>query len=362
MLLTILIPTRSRVEEVLQTVQAFARQVEESNLVDQVEVLVVDNFSTDSTAEGIQALCRHHVCVRYEHHLASRDSAETSLFHAIQFAAGRWIWSFGDDDKPTPGSVLWLVSYLNREHPSFVLANCSIRTPDSDTSISYFDQGETTQRYPKAIELFREYGLVSATTTISCLVFERKHFSLAKAIELAEVSQIYSHSAAMLVSFCDLPAAFVGRILCEYRQNSISEETERLSVYCRMRGMLVEELFTNSVGALAGAIGRLACIEISEIARFEEPEFSKSDRQVSRGPLWAFVMRFADARLAAIRERRSGLVIRSDIRIIFGVIKFMWNARLRLPALRYLGRASGTIITAVRRRAKRSFIKGPGSS
>jgi glycosyltransferase involved in cell wall biosynthesis len=358
LVLTVLIPTRSRVQDVRRCAQEFVQQVEDGSLVGRVEVLVVDNCSTDATAVVIKEFARQHSCLRYERHFVPRDTAETSLFHAIQFARGRWIWSFGDDDTPKPGSILWLVSFLQREHPSFVLANCLIRIPDSDVSIPYFEHENAIERYPAAVELFRKYGLVSATTTISCLVFERGCFRLGAALELAGVSQIYSHSAAMLVSFRDLPAAFVGRVICEYKQNTMAEEAERLSVYCRGRGMLLEELFTRSVGALAAAIQRRADIDISEIARFEEPEFSKTDLRVVRGPLWAFVMRFADARLTAVRERRSELVLRSDVRIVVDVTVFLWNARCRRLALRYAHGVARTIITALRRRAKRIFVKG----
>lgn len=357
LVLTILIPTRTRVHDVRRCAQAFVQQVEEGSLGGSVEVLVVDNCSTDATAAVIQKFARQHACLRYERHLVARDTAETSLFHAIPFARGRWIWSFGDDDLPTDGAVSWLVSHLIRDAPSLVLANCVIHVPYSDSKVAYFENEEAVEYYSQGLGLFKKYGLVSATTTISCLVFERRSFQLGAAVRLACVSQIYSHSAAMLVSFHDRPATFVGRALCVYRQNTIVEETERFGAYCRSRGLLLEELFTGSVTALAEEIRRCVGISIREIAHFEEPEFSKSDARVVCGTLLSFVARFADDRLAALNNRRAELALRSDLRIILGVTVFIWKAGLRRQAGRYIGRAALVLLTVLRGRVTRTVSR-----
>ena len=120
-----------------------------------------------------------------------------------------------------------------------------------------------------------------------------------------------------------------------------------MTKYCSERGMLLEELFTGSVCELVMAVNSRARIPIAELARFEEPEFSKTEQRITRGPLWKFVLRFADSRLVDLRMRRSGLLLGSDLRITFYVTRFLWMAGLRRRALRYAWHVARTIVAVV---------------
>jgi glycosyltransferase involved in cell wall biosynthesis len=314
--LTVLIPTRTRAAFLDSALKAFSSQVQTHHLESIVEIVCVDNFSSDDTSAVVTRHAHGASFIRYFKQLAPRASAETSLFHAIGFTRTDYVRCFGDDDLPEPDALPKLLSFLNSSKPSFVLLNPRILLPGGQDVIDYFTPAQEPVSFSSGIELFEMFGLVSATTTISCLVFLRKEFREETALRLASRSEIYSHSAALFLSFRDRPAAFFRSPILTYRQNSYAEEATRFDTFSRSEKG-AHAIFTSGLIRLLKEISRDSGVPIRRLLAFREPELRKDNWTTHEGPLWRFVLRSAHEHLRDVSKSPDRL---SDWRYHAGIV------------------------------------------
>ena len=119
-LLSIVVPTLNRRPLLERTLTALVREM--TGLEDAVELIVVNNASTDDTAAFLDAWRQsgHGEA----HNFAERVVADDSFHRCVSLASGRYINIFGDDDLPMPGFLRTLLALLRAHEPTgFVYMN-----------------------------------------------------------------------------------------------------------------------------------------------------------------------------------------------------------------------------------------------
>jgi abequosyltransferase len=94
----------------------------------EVEILVVDNASTDDTPALIAHFQQHYPQVRYHRH-AANIGGENNFYAAAQLASGEYVWLLGDDDKLLPHAIPVALRYLEQGY-DFLISNFSVWTID----------------------------------------------------------------------------------------------------------------------------------------------------------------------------------------------------------------------------------------
>ena len=234
--LTIVIPTRNRADFLKRAVGSLVESA--SRVPDDIEILVCDNQSTDATPELCAQLMASHPQVRYARHAHAAASAEQSAYLGLrtlmQQGRSEYFWIFGDDDLACPDACGQILRALRDGH-DFVLAGIEVAHPGGPDAgagdpgtCGYYQVPAPYVHYPSGAELFADFGLVTATTTLSCLCGRLARLDLDAWARLLDESPIYSHAAAMLLSYRDRPAAVLAGAQLRYTLNSVADELSRL--------------------------------------------------------------------------------------------------------------------------------------
>jgi glycosyltransferase involved in cell wall biosynthesis len=120
-LLSICIPTYNRAPLLKEALDAVGPQIDRNK---DVEVIVSDNASTDSTAEVVKNAQRRWKQIRYCRNQTNVGLAGNFVHLSHELARGVFCWIIGDDDIILPDAVDRILSVLN-SHPEidFVLLN-----------------------------------------------------------------------------------------------------------------------------------------------------------------------------------------------------------------------------------------------
>lgn len=127
-LLTVGIPTWNRARYVAEGVDSLAADIEAHSLQDDVEILVSDNGSEDSTRAVIGERMARHPFVRYVRNERNMG-VKFNVLQAICLAAGRYSMFLGDDDRLTEGSLAAIVARL-RANPGLPALFVQYDAPD----------------------------------------------------------------------------------------------------------------------------------------------------------------------------------------------------------------------------------------
>lgn len=112
-LVSVIIPTYNRQRSVLDAIASVRRQTHEA-----IEIIVVDDGSTDETAERVAALGERVTYVCQEH--AGQGAART---RGLELAAGEFIGSLDSDDIWHPEFVERSLDAMRRSELDFVFSN-----------------------------------------------------------------------------------------------------------------------------------------------------------------------------------------------------------------------------------------------
>ena len=107
-LLTLAIPTFNRAANLELLLRNVAPQIA---ALPQVELLISDNASTDSTEAVVQRFIAEGLRCRYLRNTANLD-ADPNFLQCYEQAAGKYVWIFGDDDVLFAGSLAYLLDLL----------------------------------------------------------------------------------------------------------------------------------------------------------------------------------------------------------------------------------------------------------
>lgn len=127
--LSICIPTLNRGSFIGETLESIVSQ-----LVDQVEVIIVDGGSTDNTEQVVCFFQQTFSNIRY----VKKDSAEKKpsnegfdrdCNYAVELAEGRYCWLMTDDDLLKPGALRKILLETEKDH-AVIVANAEVMNSD----------------------------------------------------------------------------------------------------------------------------------------------------------------------------------------------------------------------------------------
>lgn len=110
--LTIAIPTYNRASSLRLLLNSLAVQFHGSSCEGEVEVLIVDNCSTDNTFEVVQSYLDHHKNFRYVRNHVNIGS-DKNFVSCFQMASGKFLWIVGDDEVLFDGAIHYALKLTN---------------------------------------------------------------------------------------------------------------------------------------------------------------------------------------------------------------------------------------------------------
>ena len=118
--LSICIATRNRWEFLQETIEYFARQMQEG-----VEMLILDGGSSDDTQAGLTLLTQQYHWLRHvrKENNGGLDADYDASVHA---ARGEYCWMFSDDDWPLTGALARVFDACRGDH-DFVFVDAEVR-------------------------------------------------------------------------------------------------------------------------------------------------------------------------------------------------------------------------------------------
>lgn len=119
-ILTICIATYNRSDYIGETLDSIIPQ-----LSDDVELLVVDGASTDTTEAVVRSYMNHEPRIRYVR-LAVKGGVDQDYCKSVELARGAYCWLFTDDDVLKPGAVDAVKTAINEGH-DLIVVNAEVR-------------------------------------------------------------------------------------------------------------------------------------------------------------------------------------------------------------------------------------------
>ncbi|QHS52981.1 glycosyltransferase family 2 protein [Edaphobacter sp. 12200R-103] len=114
-ILTIAIPTYNRGNYLARLLESLRPQMEEASYLFNIELLISDNASTDSTSQVVETFCRNSSIACRTFRNQTNLGADRNILQCFSEATGRYVWIIGDDDILLPGALLELLKLLKQE-------------------------------------------------------------------------------------------------------------------------------------------------------------------------------------------------------------------------------------------------------
>jgi len=120
-ILSVVIPTFSRDEELRACVESFTDQIV-GDLEGRVEIVLSNNAGPEAAQDLARRLSDRHPSVSYVIN-AENGGGGVQVLTAPWRAQGEWLWIFGDDDLVLPGALAGVINRLERDQPDFLTLN-----------------------------------------------------------------------------------------------------------------------------------------------------------------------------------------------------------------------------------------------
>ena len=289
-ILTLLVPNYNRPEELGRLLRGMFVAIEQAKAQDDVDVLVVDDYSTEDLREVIAPFTRYRN-FSYRQQRAKCGNAEVAFLTAMEDVETDYVWLFGNDDEVEPHGVKMVLQVLRARSPGFVLLNPRIANERYRQPLVPIRTTSPSVIYPRTEQLFMDFGFVTSTTTFSCLVMKTKPVQVFHTkYRLIQLATVYSHTFTMFGALLDLPGIFLSAPIVTMTHN------ERLPEDDKLRKQVPEGIrfFHHSLGlarlirACAEATGR----SIGQIVRAMEDEVDKDTMIVHATRLSHFLAHF----------------------------------------------------------------------
>ena len=165
-------------------------------------------------------------------------------------------------------------SGVDNKNIDFYLLNCDIATFWNKKITRYLSSNKDLIIYDKGFNLFKDFGLISTTTTISCLLFKKSSINIDLFKEISSISKIYSHSFFLFLFFFKKPVAFVSNSFLVYKASQMNDELSNIKSV-NPDGTL--DLYSFNIGLLKliKFASKLTEIDKDDILMFNEIEFNK---------------------------------------------------------------------------------------
>jgi glycosyltransferase involved in cell wall biosynthesis len=169
MLLTIAMPTYNRAERLRMTLLEFVAQFERTALTD-VEIVVSDNCSSDATPQVCADIAVAHPALRLRNFRNATNLGFDGNVNALfGHAQGRYVWTFSDDDEPSPQVLAHVLDLLRQNEIRFAYVNYQVSV-DGQRLPSRFGAG--IDRWLPARDLLKTIRF--SNSLISACLFSRQ--------------------------------------------------------------------------------------------------------------------------------------------------------------------------------------------
>ena len=295
-LLTVFIPSYNRADKLDRCLRRLFKTIDATAFRDQIEVLVVDDFSSEPVERVIHAHRGRNRSLRYILHDTKCGVAEIAMLNCIQHVETQFAWCLGNDDYVLESAFDYLVPILRRSESSFFLLNFVGEEQDG-TRYKYFRSKQTEVVFESGRQFFLNFGFISATTTFPCLCFDVACLRDCDISRVTDLSPIYSHTALFARAFRDRRCSFLPTPVAVFSHNEEAAEQEKLSG--RNLAFKHPAFFHASAGLARHllALSQDTGIPLEELAAAHEDEIEKTSKTIKRTVLAYFIFKFAIVQL-----------------------------------------------------------------
>jgi len=158
--LSILIPTFNRANKLFRLLRFVASEIANSDIREQVQVLISDNASTDDTCKIISEFSTSHFKFYYFRQ-EQNQGFDGNLRFLYNQAQTDYVWYLADDDMPLSGSISTIIRAIQDNNPDLLLFSF-IQPPGSTVRQFNFSESVHLVRDPiEAIENVLRYNKLS---------------------------------------------------------------------------------------------------------------------------------------------------------------------------------------------------------
>ncbi|OIN47890.1 hypothetical protein BLL37_10665 [Pseudomonas azotoformans] len=218
--LTICIPTYNRGKRVHALVLFLKQNL--LPLTDDVEVVVVNNCSTDGTREMIEPLVGG--AIRLINRTEFLDTAELNMFHSLELCSGEFVWYHGDDDIPTVETILSLIAMIHQDAADLYVFNSPVIDDDGVVICRRMAHMRTAHLDLSGDSLIETAGFVFMLAGISNVIFRREKADVDVAWQANAIQPLYGHVCWFLACFARLRTRIVNRPLVYYRNSDLPKQ------------------------------------------------------------------------------------------------------------------------------------------
>lgn len=228
MKISICIPTYQRAEFLPQTLESIAAQ-----WVDEMEVCIADNASTDGTDEIVESFRTRLGAVRY-FRWDTNQGADRNYLKSVEIASGEYCWILGSDDPIAPKAIETILKSIEDSAPTIVLFNRMLCTRELHAlrEECYLNIGFAASKtfnfsVPGALETYLEStrSICATFSYLSSMVFKKSDWDSVSDYETF-VGSAYVHSYKLLVA-CERGATLeylnAPLVLCRLGNDSFRE-------------------------------------------------------------------------------------------------------------------------------------------
>lgn len=121
-LISICIPTYNRVVFLDEAIRSIVSQFNNDILDTDVEIIISDNCSTDSTKDIVEKYQANFKNLKYFKNDTNIGMVK-NLVKVATYASGEYIWFFSDDDKHDPGSIVAIIDGICKYKSDVIFCN-----------------------------------------------------------------------------------------------------------------------------------------------------------------------------------------------------------------------------------------------
>src|SRR3989338_5158163 len=140
-ILSVIIPTYNRVSFLETTVNCFISQIKKDALENEVEIIIGDDTSPDSTREYLEKLEASYPFIKTFTNVKNLGLSG-NVEKLVRTARAEFIWLFGDDDLTTPSSLKRILQSIKSDNPNVILLNTANIVSHDDRNLDYTILGE----------------------------------------------------------------------------------------------------------------------------------------------------------------------------------------------------------------------------
>jgi abequosyltransferase len=169
--LSICIPTYNRSNFLSECIDSLLDSIHSyENLV---EVLVLDNSSTDNTRDVMNSICAKYSFIKYFRN-STNIGAEANFFLSAVKAKGRYCLILGDDDKLELSAVKIILNAIEKQkEPALIIMNYSLHSKNFESVLSNsFHNKQNDLYFSNKNSVMDEFG--PTLSFISSVVFQRE--------------------------------------------------------------------------------------------------------------------------------------------------------------------------------------------